>query len=465
MATYPSPTLQNLTVNGTATLTDVSSAAATITGGTIDGTPRGVTTPAAIHATTINSTGTATLASVSSPSATLTGGTVDGVTIGGITPEAVHATDLSSSGTVSGAGFNVFATNANLAGTTTGEGAYMVGFGSGTVADQLNHYVTQQWEAYYGLSWGWPYNSIRLNLPTSNVGNNVVASEAAVITTRYMNATSDRAGAAYSTVQRTAGVASTHTYLDYQIADNTATSGFDITLVQSAMATNVQGNTIGGGWITVATPANGQPGQSWTAGTVYGQEINFGNRWSDFGLQRDFTAGRWVAGTLYAADVVGTWDGVNNNVYELPATYGVMFVPTGTSYARKIWNPVYIAKDCVPAGGVGVMIQGASAAGNAPSSAVELDNYLTYGIDGSRATYGTAGTYFPSGTLHRDGNNYTQKAYAPPTSGTWTQGDKRWNPIPAESGTAGSKYVTIGWICVASGTPGTWVDMRCLTGN
>jgi len=52
-----------------------------------------------------------------------------------------------------------------------------------------------------------------------------------------------------------------------------------------------------------------------------------------------------------------------------------------------------------------------------------------------------------------------------PTTGTWAQGDKCRNTAPSESGTAGSKTVTIGWICTASGTPGTWLDMRVTTGN
>lgn len=54
---------------------------------------------------------------------------------------------------------------------------------------------------------------------------------------------------------------------------------------------------------------------------------------------------------------------------------------------------------------------------------------------------------------------------AAPTSGTWTQGDRWRNSTPAELGTAGSKYVLTGWICTASGTPGTWVEQRTLTGN
>lgn len=54
---------------------------------------------------------------------------------------------------------------------------------------------------------------------------------------------------------------------------------------------------------------------------------------------------------------------------------------------------------------------------------------------------------------------------AAPTSGSWMQGDTIKNSAPAELGTAGSKYVIEGWICVASGAPGTWVQKRCLTGN
>lgn len=45
-------------------------------------------------------------------------------------------------------------------------------------------------------------------------------------------------------------------------------------------------------------------------------------------------------------------------------------------------------------------------------------------------------------------------------------GDRIMNTAPAETGaTAGSKYVTLGWVCTADGSPGTWVPMRVLTGN
>ena len=54
---------------------------------------------------------------------------------------------------------------------------------------------------------------------------------------------------------------------------------------------------------------------------------------------------------------------------------------------------------------------------------------------------------------------------AAPTTGTYLQGDFIRNSAPSEAGTAGSKYVILGWLCTVSGTPGTWLQCRFLTGN
>ncbi|MFP3638112.1 hypothetical protein [Paraburkholderia sp. SIMBA_054] len=59
----------------------------------------------------------------------------------------------------------------------------------------------------------------------------------------------------------------------------------------------------------------------------------------------------------------------------------------------------------------------------------------------------------------------TNASTAPPTAGTYQQGDFIRNSAPSELGTAGSKYVITGWLCTAAGTPGTWVACRSLTGN
>lgn len=51
------------------------------------------------------------------------------------------------------------------------------------------------------------------------------------------------------------------------------------------------------------------------------------------------------------------------------------------------------------------------------------------------------------------------------STGTWKIGDFVKNSNPSELGIAGSKYIIHGWICTASGSPGTWFESRTLTGN
>jgi hypothetical protein len=59
----------------------------------------------------------------------------------------------------------------------------------------------------------------------------------------------------------------------------------------------------------------------------------------------------------------------------------------------------------------------------------------------------------------------TNATTAAPTTGPHAQGDFLRNSAPTELGSASSKYVIFGWVCVASGTPGTWLQCRYLTGN
>ena len=59
----------------------------------------------------------------------------------------------------------------------------------------------------------------------------------------------------------------------------------------------------------------------------------------------------------------------------------------------------------------------------------------------------------------------TNASTAAPTTGDYAQGDFVRNSTPSEAGSAGSKYVIVGWVCVAGGTPGTWKECRFLTGN
>lgn len=47
----------------------------------------------------------------------------------------------------------------------------------------------------------------------------------------------------------------------------------------------------------------------------------------------------------------------------------------------------------------------------------------------------------------------------------YAQGDYIRNSAPTVLGPSGSEYVVKGWICVAGGIPGTWVQDRSYTGT
>lgn len=53
---------------------------------------------------------------------------------------------------------------------------------------------------------------------------------------------------------------------------------------------------------------------------------------------------------------------------------------------------------------------------------------------------------------------------AAPTAGDFLQGDFVRNSTPAELGAPGAKYVIFGWANTVSGSPGTFVECRFLTG-
>ena len=55
---------------------------------------------------------------------------------------------------------------------------------------------------------------------------------------------------------------------------------------------------------------------------------------------------------------------------------------------------------------------------------------------------------------HNKSYMWDTEGTAPPTTGTWAISQKSKNTSPSGTGS-----LVIGWICVASGTPGTWVEM------
>jgi hypothetical protein len=81
----------------------------------------------------------------------------------------------------------------------------------------------------------------------------------------------------------------------------------------------------------------------------------------------------------------------------------------------------------------------------------------------SRVLKNTAQKVNQIGDGRINGSDFT--AAVIPTTGMFRQGDFVKNSAPVEAGTAGSRYVVIGWICTVSGTPGTLLPVRTLTGN
>ena len=62
--------------------------------------------------------------------------------------------------------------------------------------------------------------------------------------------------------------------------------------------------------------------------------------------------------------------------------------------------------------------------------------------------------------------SYNASATAP-TGDTvsYQLGDYVKNLTPTELGSGGSMYIVLGFVCIAAGNPGTWREVRVLTGN
>ncbi|MGN7200874.1 hypothetical protein [Arthrobacter sp. SAFR-044] len=135
-------------------------------------------------------------------------------------------------------------------------------------------------------------------------------------------------------------------------------------------------------------------------------------------------------------------DGVKvlaNNIQERSNTFtavggGFVFNSTGTTAAT-------VMADLVRLGGFGGNTDGAT---TKVSTIARLNNSRNHDL--------TNGKY----TIYQD---------AAPTSFTWAVGDRAIVRNPVEAGTAGSKYMVVGYRCVTAGTPGTWLPERVLTGN
>ena len=90
-----------------------------------------------------------------------------------------------------------------------------------------------------------------------------------------------------------------------------------------------------------------------------------------------------------------------------------------------------------------------------PRFMVELKDLLKkYAYQVNGITEGTIST-----------NHSAMTSYPTGTTINYGLGDKIENSAPSEQGAALSKYIVLGWVCTTAGAPGTWKEMRVLTGN
>jgi parallel beta-helix repeat protein len=153
---------------------------------------------------------------------------------------------------------------------------------------------------------------------------------------------------------------------------------------------------------------------------------------------------------------------LRSNVVNQAATGGIFTTSSVTGYLRAIGNTVTDADTTATASTAAINIGSPSASVTFDANTVidTLGNIslswnlgavtdLNYGST-NRPAAGKAVSLpsDPSSRPHTMQSGNTE-ANAAPTTGTWNRGDRVWNTQPTAGGTAG-------WVCVTSGSPGTW---------
>lgn len=199
-------------------------------------------------------------------------------------------------------------------------------------------------------------------------------------------AQNDRAGNMYLQFENTSDIACTSQMIAaWHRGQNT--NGFPNAQTLYSTATKLKGASVLANFMAVLSPANDLPGAEWTGGLCYAQEINFGNRWAELGLQRDPTLNKWVGGQIIAPDVLQGPDGGGTG-YAFHAQYGTVYGNANNGGpVRGIWIPICIKQDTMPAGGIGFHPRGSTSAapGTRPLAIIEAALNWDWGIDLGKA--------------------------------------------------------------------------------
>ncbi len=149
-------------------------------------------------------------------------------------------------------------------------------------------------------------------LSSSNTFTNTnTFSQSALVTTQTVTNGSVGQGAYYALATRTGGYGEYgHALCNLQISAATPNPQFDVCFTGWSTSGNLTGGSVFGSWLGANTPSNGL-GQTFTGGAAIGAEINYGNRWADFGLQTDIGGTRYTSGLQVVPDVLPAQDGLD----------------------------------------------------------------------------------------------------------------------------------------------------------
>ncbi|MHB8882708.1 MAG: right-handed parallel beta-helix repeat-containing protein [Thermodesulfovibrionales bacterium] len=86
-------------------------------------------------------------------------------------------------------------------------------------------------------------------------------------------------------------------------------------------------------------------------------------------------------------------------------------------------------------------------------------------IEGKKGRSVVLSSVFVSANIHDKGIRSWDSVGSMPVTGRWKAGDRVLNMSVVEQGVSPNRYVITGWLCTASGSPGTWVELRASTGR
>lgn len=243
-----------------------------------------------------------------------------------------------------------------------------------------------EWRNFFTDSNTWS-NANRFLTTGTNVSSdlNITAasnSSATATLTRTCRPANDRSGAAYLVTTRDGGSPQNNFFIEYNVTTPLG-SGFDIALTALATYTNLTGGAATGAWLCAFSPSQAL-GQTWSSGSVFAAEINYGNRWGNIGLCEDRLQPRWVAGLQVVPDVVLTFDGANPNT-QFDAQFGIVFAASGVGAKTHI--PLFIEENATAVNGYAMKIVGGSNSANKAAFLLKAGGHFNQGIDFSGVTF------------------------------------------------------------------------------